>query len=342
MPISTISSASLWNVPRANIARMESELTRLNTELVTGRMADAGLELGAGTARATTVHIDLKAFASTIESNAVAAARIESSEAALADIDRGIEAFKKDLITTRNLGTPIAGIAETRLEDFIRMANASDGRNYLFAGINSDVAPLGPYEDAAKAMVDAAFLAKFGFDQSDARVSQIGASDMADFLANEFAALFDDPDWAGGWSTASDRAIRAHISPKEVVDTSVSINEPATRKLAMVYTMTAALGVDRLSDDARNVLLDRAIVVAGEATTGLTDLRSGLGLAANRVEEATERLTIQTTVLGQRIANLEGVDPAETKVKIDALMTQIEMSYALTARIMRLSILSYV
>ena len=37
-----------------------------------------------------------------------------------------------------------------------------------------------------------------------------------------------------------------------------------------------------------------------------------------------------------------GVDPAEAKVKIDTLTTQLEMSYSLTAKLLQLSIINYV
>ncbi len=341
MKTSAISTAALWNAPRANIARMETDLARLNTELVTGRVADVGLKFGAATVRATTLHIDIRAFSATIESNGIAASRLQNGEAALANLASDAETFLNELITARNTETPIGEIARARLDDFLRVANASDGRNHLFAGINSAEPPLRAFETAAMGQLDAAFLATFGFARNDPQVAQIGGAAMTGFLNNAFAALFADPDWGTGWSTASDQVIRAHISPNEVIDTSVSINEPATRKLAMVYSMVAHLGVEAMSDEARTVLLDKAIGIAGEAMSGLTELRSKLGLAGERVEAATERLRIQSDVLQQQVARLEGVDTAETKVKIDTLMTQIEMSYALTARIMKLSILNY-
>jgi flagellar hook-associated protein 3 FlgL len=46
-------------------------------------------------------------------------------------------------------------------------------------------------------------------------------------------------------------------------------------------------------------------------------------------------------VVEARLASLEGVDPYEAKVRVDTLSTQIEMSYSLTNKILRLSILNY-
>ena len=65
-------------------------------------------------------------------------------------------------------------------------------------------------------------------------------------------------------------------------------------------------------------------------------------MAQGRIADATERVMLQKSILENRIATIEGVDPAEAKTKLDMLSVQIEMSYSLTVRLMRLSILNYV
>jgi flagellar hook-associated protein 3 FlgL len=59
------------------------------------------------------------------------------------------------------------------------------------------------------------------------------------------------------------------------------------------------------------------------------------------VATATERMTAEKDIVSQGITSLEGVDPVEAKVRFDTLSTQLEMSYALTNRILNLSILNY-
>ena len=46
-------------------------------------------------------------------------------------------------------------------------------------------------------------------------------------------------------------------------------------------------------------------------------------------------------IVSRSISTLEGVDPVEAKVRFDTLSTQMEMSYAMTTRILGLSILKY-
>jgi flagellar hook-associated protein 3 FlgL len=337
----SISTYTMWNLPRSNIQRMQAELAQLNQEIATGRMADVGLELGAGTAQAARLHIDVAAFDAAIHSNELTSTRLDQTVSALDALTQSASSFLEQMIVGRTANAPLAARASSALSVFLDQANASDGNVYLFGGINSAVPPIADYTAAAKAAVDAAFLAKFGVAQSDPTIDQIDAVDMADFIDNEFADLFADPDWGTTWSSASDQLIRSRISTAQTVETSVSANEPAMRKLAMVYTMVSELGIDGLAEDARAALLDKAIGMLSDAFSGLTVLEMDIGVKQNRVNDATERLRVQQSIIEQRVAVLEGRDPLEAKVKLDTLTTQIEMSYSLTARLLRLSLLNY-
>jgi flagellar hook-associated protein 3 FlgL len=338
-----ISTASLLGTPRTGIQRMQQDLVRLNKEVVSGRMADVGLNLGAETGRSVTLHIDTKSLASFAASNDTVSTRLDQTQAALDKLRGDANSFLTQIISARATdGKMIASQAQSALSGFIADANASDGHGYLLAGINSANAPLNDFDAGSKAAIDAAFLAKFGVAQDDPAAASISATDLSDFLDNEFSQLFADPDWGTTWSTASDQAVTNRISPTETVTTSVSANEPAMRKLAMVYSMLAGLGVDHLGAEARQALFDKATSIAGDAISGITSLQASVGATQNRVKDATERLNVQQTILEQRIGTLEGVDPAEAKVRIDTLTTQIEMSYSLTAKLLQMSILNYV
>jgi flagellar hook-associated protein 3 FlgL len=338
---SFISSLSLFTTPRTGILRMQADMAQLSKEVATGRMADAGLNLGAESGRAVTLHVDTAALAALIDSNGSVAARLQQSQSTLDQMRTGGDDFLQQLIASRDTNAPVQSLGASGLAGFTDLANATDGRNYLFAGINTAIQPIADYSAGPQAAVDAAFLAKFGVTQSDPLASGIAAADMKDFLDNEFSALFADPNWGTTWSSAADQPVANRISPTETLDTSVSANQPAMRKLAMVYSMVAGLGTDNLGDAARKAVLDKAIDVLGSALTGVTDLQQTLGAAQNRVTDTTSRLTLQQDVITTRIGVLEGVDPAEAKVKIDTLSTQIEMSYSLTVKLLQMSILNY-
>lgn len=339
-----VSTASLLNTPRFGIQRMQSNIVRLNQEVVTGRMADIGLNLGADTGRSLTLHIDTQALDALSTNNQLVTTRLQQTQTALDSLRTGADDFIKQLNAARadplSVGA-LPGLGEAGLQSFIARANASDGRTYFFGGINTADPPIADYETSAQTALETAFQAKFGITPDDPAVANIDAADMADFLDNEFSALFDDPAWGTDWSSASDETISNRISPTETVTTSVSANEPAMRKLAMVYTMIAKLGTGNLGEAARNTVIDKAMTVAGQAVDGITGLQAQLGAAQNRVTAANDSLARQKDILQSSIGTLEGVDAAEAKVKIDTLSTQIEMSYSLTAKLLQMSILNY-
>ena len=91
---------------------------------------------------------------------------------------------------------------------------------------------------------------------------------------------------------------------------------------------------------ARRFSTRRSTSSAAPATAS-SPSRPTSGACRAQVSSATDRVKAQQAIVEDRIGTLEGVDPAEAKVKIDTLTTQIEMSYSLTAKLLQISILNY-
>ncbi len=102
--------------------------------------------------------------------------------------------------------------------------------------------------------------------------------------------------------------------------------------------MAADLGANALDVPARNVVLDAAVVAAGEAIGDMVALRSEMGSDQERVSRANDALELQVAHLNEQVVRFESVDPYETATRINLLISQIETSYALTARISQLSL----
>lgn len=340
-----MSTLVLHQTPMNTTARIQSDLTRLNKEVSTGRMADVGLSLGASTGRAMSLHIDHDALAAFTASNATVGQRLSQTDNALTSLTSGASSFVNALISARassNNTATLDGAAADAMSGFQSLMNTASNGDYIFGGINSGTPPLADFNSGPKAAIVAAFTAKFGFPPTDPQAASIDATSMNDFLDNEFAGLFNDTNWSSTWSSASDQVLQSRISPGETIDSSVSANDPAFRKLAMAYAMVAAIGTANLGDAAREALIDKATTTVTDAQGALTAVQAGVGTAENRLKAANDRISTQQDILATRIDNLEGVDPAEAKVKIDTLTTQLEMSYSLTARLLQLSIINYV
>jgi flagellar hook-associated protein 3 FlgL len=220
----------------------------------------------------------------------------------------------------------------------------SEGGQYIFAGTNTTQKPVTSYIDEptskAKEAVDLAFLTKFGITQTDPGIAAIPPDDMKDFLENEFADLFVTG-WEGVWSSARSENIESRISQSEKIETSTNANETAIRKLAMAYTMVSDLGLPDMHVETRQVIIGKAMEILGATTHDIVKIQAGVGTAERLVTEANARMELQKNIFEEGLGELEGVDPAEAKTRVDGFMTQIQMSYSLTSQLRQLSLINY-
>jgi flagellar hook-associated protein 3 FlgL len=127
----------------------------------------------------------------------------------------------------------------------------------------------------------------------------------------------------------------------EVVDSSSTADAQTFRDITKALTMVAQIGIDKMNPQAAAVVLDKAMAALGAGQQGVATVESDLGRVQKRVEDASDRLTIQSQSLAKSIGSLEDIDPYEVSVRLNSLSTQIETSYALTSRIQNLSLLKY-
>jgi flagellar hook-associated protein 3 FlgL len=348
MKTTFISTKSISEATRVSVIKMQSKLLEAQKEISTGRLADIGKSLGYKTGETISLRQEHTRLTSMIDTNAGVTTRLDMTQAALKNIVDGAQDLLSQLIGARSseTGPGIAeGQAKGALAALTGALNSSISGVYLFSGINSDVKPVADYQQtppgAAKLAVDNAFTTAFGFPQGDPAANSITPADMQTFLDGAFAGLFDPAQWTATWSSASDQNVRSRISTSELIETGTNANEEAFRKLASAYTMVADLGVEELSKETFQTVVDTAIKAIGEAIHGVSKLQANLGTVQERVAKANEKMSIQIDLISIRIGSLEGVDPYEASTRISALMTQIETAYALTARIQNLSLLNY-
>ena len=343
-----VSTLSLLNAPRHSVYDSQRQLIDAQTELSTGRHADVGLKLGGRTAEAITLRNGVDQSQSIIDMNGLTATELNLSQTSLSQLVDLAHRFSATLIGARNAANGqevVKTAAKSALESLGSILNLSHSGKFVFAGINSDVAPLGDYlatpPSAGKSAVDAAFLAEFGTSQSGAGVGAISPAAMDTFLNGNFANLFAPAAWSSGFSTASDTNRTARIDESYTIDVSATINEAPFREIARAFTMAFDLGTGSLNQASFERLVDTAVSVAGAATQGMGSIEGRLGAAQKVVSDSTQQLQQRNTILSREIAALEGVDQYEVSTRVNALTTQLEASYSITARISKMSLLNY-
>jgi flagellar hook-associated protein 3 FlgL len=326
--------------------KSRAALSTAMQEATSGRLADVGLSLGALTGRDVTLRAELNDVDKLVDTNGLVAGRLDVEQQRVGELISTAEAFQKDLLAARNSangGSIIAQPAAANLGTLIATLNVTMDGQYLFGGINTGVQPLVDFATGStnKNAIDAAFLANFGFAQNSPLVATIPAATMQTFLDTSFKTEFDPTAWKTNWSRASDTVMRSRISTTETINTSVSANEPAFRKLAMAYTMLSDLGTQNLNQATLQTVIDTATGIIGDAINDLAGVGAAIGTAQEQTTNASSRLKVQADIITQQVTAMEKVDQTEASVRVTNLQNQLEMSLALTARIQNLSILNY-
>lgn len=349
MKTSFISNLTVQTAMRSSVAEVQAELIKSQKEVTTGRHANLGEELGGITARNLNLHRDFDMLSNLKNTNAVVTQRLSSSQEALKTMSAAAQSGMESVIALSgsNDATQLA-IAKQKLSDvldnFTDMANSAMNGEYLFAGINTDVRPLADYKDpagsVAKASFDAAFLGYFGFTQSDPLAAGITTAQMDDFLTNTVEPMYTGVQWNTDWSTATDQAMVSRISKNEVVESSTTVNTNGMRMMAMASVIGIELIDAPVSREVRQMLMERTITNYGAAISGIDYERSQLGLSEARVKKADTSIDVQIQIVETNINSMEGIDVYEASSKMTSLMTQMEISYNLTARITQLSLVN--
>lgn len=313
------------------------------------RKADIGLDLGYRTAETISIRQEMDRLRAITDTNKVAKTRLDASDLALKNMGDMAQKFLSNLVLARTGGLKpdaLANIAKNTLHGFTDAANTTMNGSYLFSGINSDVKPLASYDasppSAAKTALDTAFQAAFGMNQSDPNLKNVTGAQMKAFLDGPFKDMFEKSGsgWSN-WSSASDKNVENRISSSETAETGTNANEDAFRKLAEAFTMMSELGSKHLSEDAFNVLVDKATELVNAGVTELTRLRTNIGSAQSRMQDANARMDVQLKALDENLGALENIDPAEVATRVTSLMTQLQTAYQVTGRLQSLSLLNY-
>lgn len=341
MKVSFVSSQAISQAMRYQMQRIQAQLVTATKESVEGRFADVGLALGARTGMSVSLHREIDRLKGLTDSNQLAASRLDSTQIGLQDMTEAAQKLLSAYATASSSASEpkiARQEAESVLALMTSVLNANLNGEHLFAGINTDVKPLNDFLDPASPNRIALETAFSTFPFADpANITDV---EMNAFL-DSVEAQFTGADWNTNWSTATDQQITSRITLTETAQTSVSANITGVRKLAMAAaTVVIGLG-DDLNQAARDALLERSISMIGEAITDLANQQGSAGITQQRIEKANERMSMQVDLFSKALINLEGVDEFEAVTRVKGLEAQIELSYALTARLQQMSLLKF-
>lgn len=340
-----VSSQVLSLAPRTAVLNAQSELTKAQAELASGKLSDVGLALGGRSGQVISMAAQSAHLQGYIDTNTIATARLKSTTAILDNLQSTASAFLATLATSdpSSPSFPTVSLsAANGLDAMISGLNTSVGGQAIFGGINTDTAPLTTYEGSpAQTAVRDSFTSTFGFPPSSPSAATVSAADMKSYLDTQFASLFSASSFSSTWSQASDQTVTTQISDDVTLPTSVSANENAFRVLAQAYTMMREFGTGPLGTAAKGAAVTAATSLLGKAGDGLIDLNANTGLTLSAMTDASDRQSTQKSLLDTQVASLQGVDTYALTTRLSALQTQVQASFELTSELRKLSLVNY-
>lgn len=343
--ISGISTRSIQMALQRSLVSMQREMADKQVEVQTGKFADVGISLGEKSATPVSFLRDVRRLESILDTNKTATIRLEATQNSLATV-RNASNSVLSALTAGNQSTDgrmiSAQSARSALASMRSALNVAVAGQHVFAGLNSDVEPI----DAGNGIpagneMDAAFLAHFGFAKTDPAATAISVSAFQAFVASDIEPMFMGAGWNTIVSSASDSVIQSRITLKEVAGTSVSANDTGVRGTLFATSLAANFLDTPLSTAVADDIVRTSVSKSATADAALALAQSRAGLVQQQISQADTRVTTQRDMLLSAGEDLTSVDPYETSVRLNALLTQIETSYALTQKIQNLSILRY-
>jgi len=346
---STLISQNLpSSISPISIRSVQDNLSKAQTEISTGRWNDVGYKLGAQTGLVLDVRAQIALIETFENTNSLVAGRADATQNVISSLtDEAQLMFDRSVASRSSQVSPevVQSTARNGLRTIISSINTATQGVHIFGGINSDTAPLEDYfgspSSASKNSVDAAFLAEFGFPQSDPAVASISSAAMENFIDNAFGDLFETPAWTANWSSATDETMKTKISFSDITQTTQTANESAIRKLAMAYTMVADLGLSDLNAGTYGAVMNKVVDITSQAIGELNVLSGKIGVTQQRIEIASDKLIVQKDSFERLVGSKENVDAYEVATRVSVLTNQLEASYTLTARLQQLSLVRF-
>ncbi|MCZ7674929.1 MAG: flagellin [Roseovarius sp.] len=313
---------------------LRQALTRLGSEVSSGRAADPVAHLGGHLAGLAQIEHDLVLAASYRDGAQEARIAAETMQISLDRIatgsDRLIHTLALSGADAGHTGLSVAAAeAAAEFEGFVSALDVGVAGRHLFSGTAVDTAPLAPAGD---------ILAQLG-------VAIAAARTPAEVMAAA-DAFFDTP--GGAFEALVYRGAAQSLAPAELgagetADLGLRADHEAFRA-TLKHTALAALADDpalALSDEARHGVLGLALDGMLGARDAQAALQAGLGSVEGRIARAGARLEAETAALEMARGALIAVDPYEAATELEAVRLQLETVYSVTARLSRLNLVNF-
>jgi flagellar hook-associated protein 3 FlgL len=334
MPVLSIGDLANSFLVRRHATELKTQLSRLGTEMATGRKSDLGAALFGDFGPIAAIERSLTAVAAYRVGNSEAAGFLQAAQLALGNVQQMGQQLSAALLTAGNAAdiTLIGATAEDARQKFsavVASLNTRFADRSLFGGAATDRTPLA---------------------SGGAMLTELSAAIAGETTSAGIAAAvdtwFDTP--GGGFETLGYFGSSSDMGPLviadgETVEFGTRADDAAIRDTLKGYALASLIAEGALSGDVEEqaALSTEAALRLLTNDGNVTNIRARIGAAEARIEDASARNAAEASAYELARSELTGADPYERATELQAVYAQIEALYTVTARIAGLSFTDY-
>jgi len=247
--------------------------------------------------------------------------------------------------------TAIATQASSAMSQVLNLLNTQYNGSALFAGDATSGLPMqsadaagGPL-DTVNSVLNAAVAANGGQALTSANVDSLLTG--PDGLSSVFSNTNSNPalNYNSAFYTAPDdgKPTQILIGQNQTLSYNVKGNQPAFSDLLQGLSMLTMLSAPstQLDSTAKSAILQQATTMIGQAQDELTSQQGQLGTVQAQLQQVSDAQQAASNNTTQQLSALDSADPAATATQLNALQTQLEASYQVTAQLSQLTLSHY-
>lgn len=327
--MSAINTNAQTRILQSSVRSITNELGRLQEQMTTGLKAKTYADYSPAEARRV---ISLRnsgnqidTYTKTIETLDMRALRVDVS---LAQIGTRVDAIKTSAVKV--IGNLMATdemrqSAQITVQDAYANATASVAGHYVFSGTQADQSPLLPFDDIQNG-VNAAIAAATPADDPAAIMTAV-----SDFFA-------DETNWYQGG--AQQGGIR--IAQDRTAAPVVRANDPGLRDVLSNLFALSSVDPAAVGDDVYKSIVGRANVGLATASGDVGKAVARNGLLRADFEVTKDSHSQVKAYTDTQLGNIEQVDVFAATTRLQALQSQLEATYTITAQLHQLTLTNYI
>lgn len=353
----TVSSALYSLRSRETTNRLSTEISDTSREVTTGLKARPYDDLGHKSADAIAIRMQITRNDGFLTSNTLLDRRflaVETSLGAMRDVGQGV--LEEAFTATPSAGQSTAYLsqsARSALDTVLQRAAVSDSSGFLMAGTRSDTNPLQAWDTANPGtglspagvvddLIGGPMTTTADVQNAIARLKDAFADADGVNPNRNFEATFYNGTPRFDAFGQPNPPLTSRTSETQTLSQPAQANDPAMRDLIRGLAMLSAVDAGQIPDEqAQELWLTEARTAIANGLEGLTDLETVTGLRRGQLEDTINAQQSRSQFLDGERLKLEGVDQYDAATRLTQLQNQLESSFAVTARLSRLSFLNY-